>query len=126
MAQIDYPPVQQALDEIRTLSSDEEARHRAFARERALMDERSELRWARDEGRQEGLELGMQQGMREGIATGKRDGTAKMLERLLMRRFGPIDEDARTRIASASAEQLDDWTLRVLDAATLEDVLRDD
>jgi hypothetical protein len=47
-----------------------------------------------------------------------------MLVRLLSRRFGAVPEDAHARIDAASLEQLDIWSERVLDAATLEDVFR--
>ena len=43
MAEIDYPPVQQALKRIRRLSADEEAQHYAMMRERAIHTEASEL-----------------------------------------------------------------------------------
>ena len=52
MQQIDYPPVQQALQRIRDLSADEETRRLAFVRERALRNEISALQGAHDEGRQ--------------------------------------------------------------------------
>ncbi len=51
MAQIDYPPVQQALEQLKQLSADEETRRLAFVRERAMRDERSELRAAAEKGR---------------------------------------------------------------------------
>jgi hypothetical protein len=74
MQQIDYPPVQQALERIRGLSADEETRRLAFVRERALRDERSELGAARDEGLEEGLAKGYCQGHCQGRS--HRPGTA--------------------------------------------------
>ena len=44
------------MDRIRQLSADEEARHLAFVRERALHDEVSFLNEAKREGREEGRE----------------------------------------------------------------------
>ena len=46
-----------------------------------------------------------------------------MLRRLLERRFGALPDWARDRIAAADTAVLEDWGLRVLDAASLEDVL---
>ena len=43
MQQIDYPPVQKALERLRGLSADAEIQRLAFVRERALRDERNEL-----------------------------------------------------------------------------------
>ena len=104
MQQIDYPPVQQALQRIRDLSADEETRRLAFVRERALRDERSELRAAREAG----IEAGM----------------ATLLERQLTRRFGPLGEDDRQRLLHASPEQLASWAERILDAPTIDAVFQ--
>ncbi|WP_416274692.1 hypothetical protein [Lamprobacter sp.] len=53
MATVAHEPVQQAMDRIRQLSADEEARRLAFVRERALHDEVSFLNEAKREGREE-------------------------------------------------------------------------
>jgi len=58
MANIAYQPVQDALEKLKTLSADEEAQRLAFVRERALHDEASLLRDAREEGKEEGIEIG--------------------------------------------------------------------
>ncbi|MBK1736299.1 hypothetical protein CKO15_13725 [Halorhodospira abdelmalekii] len=52
MAKIAHEPVKRAMSRIRELSADEEARHLAFVRERALRDEVSQLNEARREGEQ--------------------------------------------------------------------------
>ena len=51
MQQIDYPPVQQALERLRSLSANVEIQRLAFVRERALRDERNELFGARGRAR---------------------------------------------------------------------------
>ena len=49
-----------------------------------------------------------------------------MLLRLLRQRFGDaVNAPVEQRIATASAEQVEAWTGRVLSAATLADVLAD-
>lgn len=53
-----YPPVQRALNKLRALSADEEARYWAEARAKALSDEATLLLEAREEGREEGREAG--------------------------------------------------------------------
>ena len=55
MSQIAETPVRAALDRLQTLSADAEARRLAFVRERALHDEASLLKDAREEGREEAL-----------------------------------------------------------------------
>jgi len=112
MEQIDYPPVQQALERLRGLSADEETRRLAFVRERALRDERSELRGAREEGREEGL------------AHGVVKGEITILERLLTRRFGPLAPAVLARLHAAAPEQLELWAERLLDAVTLDEVFQ--
>ena len=109
MSELSYPPVQQALDKLQTLSQNEEDRYRAIARERALYNEMTLLRHAREEGRLEGRE----------------EGRELALARLLTRRFGPLPEWVAPRVQQASATQLDTWLDRVLDAPTLEAVFAD-
>ena len=111
MNQISYPPVQEALAYLKALSGDEEARRLAFVRERALRDEISELQGARREGWEEGLQQGVQQGVQQ--------GEVLILERQLIKRFGSLSEEIRQRLAQARPEQLEVWSERVLDAATL-------
>jgi len=47
------------------------------------------------------------------------DEDAAVLERLLAKRFGLLDEESRNRLGQATLEQLDLWTDRILDAATV-------
>ena len=60
----------------------------------------------------------------ERLATerGMQQGEITLLERLLAKRFAPLPEETRTRLHSASREQLELWAERVLDAKTLDDV----
>jgi len=66
MGQIANEPVRAVLDKLKTLSNDDEARRLAFVRERALLDERSLLKDAHDEGWEEGLQKGRKEGKQEG------------------------------------------------------------
>ncbi len=69
----------------------------------------SVIEWTED-WKQQGLQQGLQQ------------GEAALLERLLIKRFGPLSETTRSRLENASLEQLEGWADRVLDAATLDEV----
>lgn len=51
------------------------------------------------------------------------EGESTLLQKLFERRFGPLPEWARQRLAEATGEQLEAWALEVLDADTLEGVL---
>jgi predicted transposase/invertase (TIGR01784 family) len=131
MAEIDYPPVQQALKPISRLSEDEEAQHRAMMRERAVHTQASELRGAREDGREEGLAEGLQQGLEAGLLQGMAAGQEKgllegkraLLTSLLEQRFGPLADHQRDRIYSSGAEALEGWSRRLFDATSIEDLL---
>lgn len=66
-------------------------------------------------GWREGMHKGMQQGMQEGIA--------RTLSQLLERRFGALDDATLTRIHTASLDDLERFTSRLLTAPTLAAVL---
>jgi predicted transposase/invertase (TIGR01784 family) len=70
------------------------------------------------EGRQEGH----QEGRLEGRQEGHQEGEAAVLLRLLERKFRPLPDSARQRIASADAETLLVWAERLLDANSLDDI----
>jgi predicted transposase/invertase (TIGR01784 family) len=135
MAEIDYPPVQQALKRIRRLSEDEEAQHRAMMRERAVHTRASELRGAREDGlaeglaegrelgREEGLAEGLQQGLEAGHDNGLLEGKRGMLMTLLEQRFGGLSEQQRDEINAAGLAALDRWTRRLFEATSIEDLL---
>jgi predicted transposase/invertase (TIGR01784 family) len=60
----------------------------------------------------------------EGRQEGRREGECAVLLRQLRRRFGAeVDTDIEQRITTASIEQIDTWTERVLSAATLAELL---
>jgi hypothetical protein len=59
----------------------------------------------------------------EGMAKGKLEDRAETLLRLLRRRFGDLPAAIEQRVRSATIARLDLWTDRILDAATLDDVL---
>ena len=55
---------------------------------------------------------------------GRQQGEAALLLRQLERRFGALPGWASDRIAAADTAALEEWGLRVLDAGSLDDVLR--
>ncbi len=68
-----YPPVQQALNLLKDLSSDAEAQHRAMVRERALMQA------AEQKGRLEGKLEGKQEALTQMIASGIPEAQARAI-----------------------------------------------
>lgn len=61
-------------------------------------------------------------GLEKGREEGRRQEAINMLTRFLTKRFGPMDDVTQKRIQSASVEQIEAWSDRVLDAETLEGV----
>jgi hypothetical protein len=58
-----------------------------------------------------------------GQAEGEARGRAALIARLLVLRFGPLTQDAETRIAQASVTELDEIGERLLTAQTLQEAL---
>ena len=58
----------------------------------------------------------------EGRTEGWTEGEARLLRKLLIRRFGPLPGWAAAKLAGAEPAQLEVWGERVLEAATLEAV----
>ncbi len=75
------------------------------------------------EGRQEGLQEGRQEGLQEGRQEGLQEGERAILRRQIETRFGGLPAWAADRLMSASIEHLEELAPRVLDAASLEDLL---
>ena len=109
MADIRHEPVQEALEHVRILSANDRERRLAFVRERALRDEVSFLKEARQEGRQEGQHQGIEGTLRKQIAL----------------KFGELPVWADDRLTQASDAQLDIWVMRILTAESLEGLLAD-
>ena len=60
--------------------------------------------------------------VKQGRQEGRLEGKAEVLSRQLTRRFGPLPPAITERLTSATADQLDLWIDRVLDAPTLDAV----
>jgi hypothetical protein len=65
----------------------------------------------------------IEQGRQQGIDIGQQQGEAKLLLRLIERRFGPPSDGVRQRILGADSESLLRWSDRILSAESLEAVL---
>ncbi len=60
--------------------------------------------------------------VREAKVQGRAEGKAETLLRLLQRRFGPVPDSARARVAVGSAAEIDAWLDALLDAQSLTEV----
>jgi flagellar biosynthesis/type III secretory pathway protein FliH len=70
----------------------------------------------------EGLQKELREGLREGQLKGLQEGEARLLLRLLVRRFGDLPQCVRDRVQQADVSQLERWGERLLDARTLTDL----
>ncbi|SHI46436.1 DUF4351 domain-containing protein, partial [Pollutimonas bauzanensis] len=89
----------------------------AERREQALVDAEDMLDQARYEGEQKGLQKGLQKGIQQGL-----EQQRQVLLRMLERKFSPMPQHYQVRLSQAGAEQLQTWSLNVLDAQRIEDV----
>ena len=65
-----------------------------------------------------------QEGRAEGRLEGKQEAMATILSNQLQRKFGSISSDTQALLNTANTEQLQAWSLNILDAKTPEDVFR--
>jgi hypothetical protein len=77
-----------------------------------------------DKGLQKGLKKGLAQGLEQGRQQGRQEGALTLLERQLTRRFGPIPQAVRSKLAKASLAQLAEWSDVVPEAASLKEVFK--
>jgi len=70
------------------------------------------------------LREAFEKGQLEGRQEGRQAGESALLCRQLEQRFGPLPAWARQQIEAAETATLETWGVRLLDATSLEDVLR--
>ena len=58
----------------------------------------------------------------EGLQEGRREGEARLLQRMLVARFGPLSQQTLAQLESASTAQIEVWSDRFVTAQTLADV----
>jgi len=75
--------------------------------------------------RNEGRAAGVAEGKAAGVVEGKAEGKASTLLRQITRRFGEPTAAVTERIRTASLDELDRLADRILDAATLDELLAD-
>ncbi|WP_346208344.1 Rpn family recombination-promoting nuclease/putative transposase [Caldifermentibacillus hisashii] len=82
------PIIENAVDMLRTVSMDREARMLAEAREKALKDINSirgeAMREGKEEGIEEGIKKGIEKGRKEGIKEGIKEGKREIAKKMLM------------------------------------------
>ncbi|MBF0139960.1 MAG: DUF4351 domain-containing protein, partial [Magnetococcales bacterium] len=64
-------------------------------------------------------------GEKRGVKKGRQEGKVEMLTSQLQRRFGSMPEWASERLSKADLPSLENWSLRIFDAQSLDDVFSD-
>ena len=118
--QITHPSVKEAFAVLKSVSATAEERADAEKRIKYVRDLNAMIGAGWDEGRAAGIEIGRS----EGIAVGKAEGKAELLERLLMKKFGALSEASRSRLLSATDDELNACAEALLVATTLEEVFQ--
>lgn len=77
---------------------------------------------AEQKGMQKGLEKGLEKGLQKGLEKGRTEGEARILQRLLVARFGPLSQETLAALHTASTAQIEAWTDRFLSARSLAEV----
>lgn len=86
------PAIGEAYKMLDYISQDPEERRRHLSRKMAQMD------------------------MRSAISTAEHRGEVLVLQRQLTKRFGPLSDWALTKLTTATTEQLENWSEKILDA----------
>jgi flagellar biosynthesis/type III secretory pathway protein FliH len=102
-----------ARPDVETLQEDDDMQHSFFLPE----TEKLYAEWE-----QEVRKDGRDEGYKDGRDEGYKDGERALLARQLASRFGELPAGVRQRIDAAEREDIERWALRVLDAATLDEV----
>lgn len=66
--------------------------------------------------------LALQEGIQEGLERGTHVGVERVFRSLLLRRFGELPAWVADKLAGASADTIESWSLRVLDARSVDEV----
>ncbi|MBF0147953.1 MAG: Rpn family recombination-promoting nuclease/putative transposase [Magnetococcales bacterium] len=103
-----------------------EPERRAYERyQEELHDQASFVLSTYGAGKWEGRQEGLQEGRQEGLQEGRQKEAASMLMRQLQRRFGTVSDWANEKISKADLQSLEEWSLRIFDAQSLDDVFLD-
>lgn len=73
--------IEEAYDELKKLSMDEQKRLEYEARQKAIRDYNSQMKSAREYGLKKGMEEGIEQGIKQGIEQGERSVLQKLIRK---------------------------------------------
>jgi hypothetical protein len=113
------------MDFIQSYSPLDEGQHRDLTQllknpkmERVMTFRKTWSEEARDEGRQQGLQEGLQKGRQQGLQQGKLD----LIQTQLSAKFPPLSDAVRQRLRNLSPDQLDQLSVKILNANSLKEL----
>ena len=71
---------------------------------------------------QEWKAQGLEEGLEKGLEKGRQEGEARILSRQLQHRFGEVPSWVQEKIAQADQAILEEWSLRFVNAQSLEEI----
>jgi len=89
------------------------------------------LKYAEDKGKEQGIVIGIEQGIERGIEQGLEKGFEKgrieekrvLIERLQVKKFGPLPKDTLDRIQNMDGVILDLLSFEILDFQSIDDLV---
>jgi len=78
------------------------------------------LKYAEDKGIEQGIQIGIEQGVEKGRLDEKRH----LIERLLIKKFGPLPKDMQIKIQNMDDVILDILSFEILDFQSIDDLFR--
>ena len=85
------------------------------------------LKYAEDKGKEQGIVIGIEQGIEKGLEKGFEKGRIEekrvLIERLLVKKFGPLPKDTLDRIQNMDGVILDLLSFKILDFQSIDDLV---
>jgi len=82
------------------------------------------LKYAEDKGKEQGILIGIEQGIEKGIEKGRLDEKRHLIERQLIKKFGPLPRDTKSKIQNMDDAILDILSFEILDFQSIDDLFR--
>jgi len=90
------------------------------------------LKYAEDKGKEQGIVIGIEQGIEQGLEKGLEKGFEKgrieekrvLIERLLVKKFGPLSKDTLNKIQNMDSVILDLLSFEIMDFQSIDDLVK--
>ncbi|PWR75581.1 DUF4351 domain-containing protein [Methanospirillum stamsii] len=80
------------------------------------------LKYAEDKGKEQGIVIGIEQGIEQGLEKGRTEEKLALIERLLVKKFGPLPKDTLTSLQNMDSTILDILSFEILDFQSIDDL----